>query len=609
MLSVALLAPLGLLLLAWSWRGLDPIDESYVLRLVRHPEASLAAGEVYLFPFVLHPLLELCGNDVGLFRLVGNLLVAGIAVGLVLEAAPLVAERRSRLAVCAAAVTTAVAAQLVFLLEVRVLSYRSLAFAGLLVLAWGVARVQRGRPGGGGALVGLGTWTVFVAKPTSAVAAAVVLLVLLAWVRPPGRTLVTATAALVSSAALTLAVAGLGPVGAVRYLAGGLDVVSRLGAYPGLAGMLGISPVHPVFFLLTLPPIVVLAAWVVARRRVTDVAALDLATSAVLVTTAVCLAAVAVVLLSPATLGYGGFSLGVVVLGAALGAVRLVPEPRRSAARPVLVLLGLVPYLYAVGSNRDLVTTTGQTSAAWVALVGLAAVATVPTGRQPGPPCGDDVARGRIHAGPPAAPVLLLTSAACVVVMAATLLWDGPAGPGIARATEPVRVLGGSLLVPADQAAVLGRLRDLSRRDGVLDDTPVVDLTGSGAAYALALGGRPLGRAHFYTAWSGGVDSARTALARVPCDDRARAWLVVPAGDPPPLAAAWTDDWSATRRGYGTADTFTGYARGAGRRFAILRPGPAVAGLLGCSRTPPVTGARAAGPTGRPASTPPGDAP
>ncbi|MBM6400938.1 hypothetical protein [Phycicoccus sonneratiae] len=576
-LVVAGVVSVGLLvlLLGSAWRGLDPIDESYVLRLVRHPRSSVAAGEVYLFPFLLHPLLALCGNDVGLFRLVGDLVVGAVAAGCFVEGARLVASRPQRLALAVGALTTAAAAQLVFLLEVRVLSYRSLALVGLLLAAWGVARVQRGRPLGGGALLGAGACLVFVAKPTSAVALLLVVVALGLWVRPPLRSLLTAAGALLAGSVLVLALARMTPGDAGRYLAGGLDVVRRTGAYPSVPQLLGLGPVDVVALLFAVPLVVVLGAWLVGRRHADDGATrVDAIVAPLLVLVGVGTAWLAVGLLSGSTNGYRTLGVGVVLLGLAVPVLRGWTGEQRRRVLPVLVLVALVPYLYAVGSNRELLTTTGQTAAAWVLLVGLLVVRSAGPVAGPGPQVVDDL--------PPVAPGLLVAACSCVVLMVAPLWWDGPRSAQVSRADRPVGILDGTLDVTPEAAAVLGPLHEVARRGGIDDRTPVVDLTGTQASVALALGGPPLGRAHFYTSWNGGVDSARAALGRVPCTERARAWLVVPASGTPSLAEAWSADWARVAEAYVVAHRYTGYAATAGTEHLVLRPGPGVAAALGC---------------------------
>ena len=57
-------------------RGLDRVDESFVLAGVANPDASRAAGEVTFSGFVLHPLFAVTGGDVARYRMVGVVLIA-----------------------------------------------------------------------------------------------------------------------------------------------------------------------------------------------------------------------------------------------------------------------------------------------------------------------------------------------------------------------------------------------------------------------------------------------------------------------------------------------------------------------------------------------------
>jgi len=283
----------------------------------------------------------------------------------------------------------------------------------------------------------------------------------------------------------------------------------------------------------------------------------------------------AVQLLSQATNGYRALGLGVVLLGLALTALWGWEPDRRRTVLPVLVLLALVPYLYAVGSNRALLTTAGQTSVAWVLLAALHVVRCTdrPTAAE---------ASSAARRSPSVAAGLLVAATSCVVVMVAALWWDGPLGAQPGRATEPVRVLGGTLDVAPAAAAALGPLHEVALRGGLDERTPVVDLSGTEPAAALVLGGPPLGRAHLYTAWSGGVESARLALSKVSCQERARAWVIVPASGTPPLADAWATDWSRAVGEYEVAHRYPGFARSARTELLVLRPGPGVAAALGC---------------------------
>ena len=134
---------------------------------------------------------------------------------------------------------------------------------------------------------------------------------------------------------------------------------------------------------------------------------------------------------------------------------------------------------------------------------------------------------------------------------------------------------GGELLLEPGEAEIARRLRAVAQQYSLGPETPVVDLTGVGAGYAFVLGGRPLGRAHFYGTWEGRVDSARYALERVPCEDRAAAWLLRFPDNPSDVSPAFTDGRLDLAADYDVVTTVVSHQYG--RTFA-LRPPPALLG-------------------------------
>ena len=174
------LAALVFAIMAWvADRGLDVVDESYLLRMVDNPQATRPAGDVYLFGFLVHPLYVLVGEDVAGLRLLGFAVVAAVAAVLCHESLALLRARGEVLRRSHALVATIVVAAsslLVYSFDVAVPAYRSVALIGLMLTVAGVARVMRADALVGGAAVGAGGWLTFVGKPTSAAALVVVVL-------------------------------------------------------------------------------------------------------------------------------------------------------------------------------------------------------------------------------------------------------------------------------------------------------------------------------------------------------------------------------------------------------------------------------------------------
>ncbi|MBM6405960.1 hypothetical protein JQN72_17090 [Phycicoccus sp. CSK15P-2] len=559
MAGTVLAAAVLVALLATAGRGLDLMDESYVLRLVREPDASRGAGEVYLFGFLVNPLYAAVGYDIGMFRVLGFLLVAAVAAGTAREHLLLVgpdALRRPRGR--AVVVGVAAASELVFLLEVRVLSYRSVAVLGLLGVAWGVARLERGHRRSGAVMVGGATVVAFVGKPTTAAALLVGLVVWSVWRRVDRHALSWGVVGALAAAAVVCLVARMTPWGVVEYLSGGVEVIDDLDAYRGLAEALGLSAFRPTALLVFGLPLVVAGLLAVGASVFFPRLLGDLVSMGVLVVTAALVARLAVVLLAPTTQGFLILQLG--LLTAAVGGALLwtrwstMSTPVRSTA----MILAAAPYAFSVGSNRGLPSLTGQAVAFWVLLVGMLAscAAPRPDGRWPDAACR----------------VAPLAVTVVVAVMTTVLLLDGSQGANIRQASTRTEIGGGSLALPAATARDVRRLREVADAGGITHDTPVVDLSGKGAGYAIALGGRFLGRAHFYTTWSGRGASAARALRSVSCEDRARAWLIVPSGGDETMYDAWSSGGAATIAQYDRVLRFRAEWYGRLDSFDVLRP-------------------------------------
>src|SRR6476661_1775399 len=130
-------------------RSLEMVDESYLLRFVDNPQATRAAGDVYLFGFVLHPVWEWVGEDVALFRAVGMLTLAAAGAWLCLEGVGLLRSQgvqapRGRVVV--SCLVSAASTALVFSFNVMVPAYRSVALLGIIVVAAGAGRALRRQP-------------------------------------------------------------------------------------------------------------------------------------------------------------------------------------------------------------------------------------------------------------------------------------------------------------------------------------------------------------------------------------------------------------------------------------------------------------------------------
>ncbi len=562
---------------ATAWRGLDFWDESYWLLLVDRPDASRAAGEVFLGQFLLHPLFVGLGRDVGLFRLLGILLLvltAGAATRAVVAGArgagavvPAVWARTAPLVVAASTMTAFVGAG-------RSPSYRVVVVVALLLAVWALARFWAGGAPGWGALLGAAGVLAFTGRPTSAVALAVLVVLALPWLgtRPAvARTVGWAVVGALLAAAGVLALAGMTPATAVGYLGRAAAAEGAGGYHSSWTAMLGVVPV-PVRVLLVLGPLALLPVLLAVHdaRRNAESRWSTRAQLLVGLGAPAVVAALGVWLLSAQ--GYGAQVRQLLLLwllmplGALVVRTRGVRGPRGAGAM-VLTLLAC-PYVATVGTNTNFTPTMTQAAVFWA----LALVLVVPL-----------VARTRPRAGRLVLPVALLVVTTTLVTQVVWLA-DDLEGRGVRDGSVATPVLGGYLGVEPDTAAVLTGLGSVSRRYS-LAGRPAVDLTGYGAGYQLALGTRPLGRASFFGAFAGAERGAAVALSHATCRDRAEAVVLYAPDNPLDVSGAidsWgvdlATDYEAVLRFHPTH----GEPRVQRQTVEVLLPGPRVGAALGC---------------------------
>jgi len=240
------------------------------------------------------------------------------------------------------------------------------------------------------------------------------------------------------------------------------------------------------------------------------------------------------------------------------------PLPR-GFPKGYLWMLLVLPYVTAVGSNLPFAPVMALASVFWV--VALHLVTWQPFNQ------GD--VEGLRH-----------VMQALVVVLVAAVVWtqhhNGPDGGDLAHNLRPAPVAGGELRLSPLDADTATKIRAVAQQYGIGPRTPVVDLSGMGAAYALMAGGRPLGRADFYGYLPGGVAAARQALARVPCFELADAWLVYSPGNDWDVSSALTRGVLDVDHDYERVLNFKTVRAGRTWPMTLLRPRPTVHKKFGC---------------------------
>ncbi|WP_193605787.1 hypothetical protein [Nocardioides dongkuii] len=540
--------------LVWlSGRGLDLTDEGYYLLWLSEP--GRYAASTSQFGFVYHPLHVLLGGDVALLRTVNVLLVLALAWVLAHQVLTRLAgwrpEARWQALVCSAGLATTATG--VFSLGLLTPSYNSLSLQGLLVAVTGVVLVVSGAAGDratwvGWVLVGVGGWLTFLAKPTTALALAVlvaVVLVAAGTVHLRGLAVAALTAA---GLLLLTAIAIDGSVAAfVRRLRDGTDLLAALDGGHGLGAALRWDAYEP---SLAQAGVLVAVAAGTALATLAGVAQ-DVRTRVTCGLGAALVVGLAVwgtrgdadvfVVADPFSasllLGLPLAALGLLLLLGGRPAVRRITRAQWAVAG----LLLLLPHGFAFGTNNDYWRVAGQAAVFWVLL---AVVLVAPLAGRP---------RFRWVL----APLLLGAQVlAVLVVLPAVVAPYRQPGPAW-QLDAPATVRGSSLTLHTAVARHLGDTTAAVRAAGLEEGEPVLDLTGRSPGLLHAWGAHALGQPWLFGGYPGSAEHAAAALATVPCDELARAWVLTEPRGPRRLPASVLATFGATPRDFAVAASWT----------------------------------------------------
>jgi len=533
---------------AVATRTFDRTDEGFYLNAISRPSDDRAT--ILLFGYAYHPVFALVGGNVVALRWAG--IVLTVAAGALLTWTVLGRERLvgagwgrrpwGRIALSVAVGATGLMTLVQYPLTP---SYNSLALQALCVVGAGLALVlfdvgRRALMGWG--LIGLGGMLTFLAKPTTALIAALlvaaaVLAVLVRDLVLPGlaegvgrrRTrglllgVPVALGTTLGVAGLVLLLSGESPQEMLTRIRVGLEASESLGGHPNI---LRWDP-FPVDRLFVLPTVGVLALLLLgfagrprSGRRPHPV---RVAVSLVLAAAGGVISLWAwreadvvsdVALNLPAML-WSVAAAAVVLLPWALWRrvgpdVDYVEAAAGGGGRVALVsLVGfllLAPAAHAFGTNNNLWSSAGRAVTLWVvaAIIVLARV-------------------GRPAVPAPAIGVLVLLAPAIATTALSPYRYAS-----MARADVPTAISehGGTVgLTPADARATR-ELLDLGSRLGITEQTGIIDLTGDSPGYIYQLGARPLGQDWLLGGYPGSEATAELALAQESCDHLGRALIL-----------------------------------------------------------------------------------
>ncbi len=546
LVPIVVCLPAVIYLLALSGHGLDLTDESSYINWISDP--WLYPLSVTQFGFFYHPIYKLVGGDIALLRSVNILSTVGLAgaLGFVIFRAE---TGRSRPLDAGMAAAAAMPFGFVAILCAKnwlvTPNYNSLDLQGLLISAVALVLVGAPRPpeasrlrvSAAFALLGIGGWIVFLAKPPSAALLVIVALAYLLSVRrltlggallaagiSTGLLLLTAFAVDGSVAGFIVRLSDSAALSAAMdpsYTATRMLRIDRL-----------ILPAAEKWFILGTAALSAVAIVSSAEQNSRKAHVVSLALLAVGLAAAFLSLAGFRWLLPPAWSSRYAIQIFAVPLGAGIALLWLLA--RRQLSSPVAgqvqlaVMFFTLPYVFAFGTNGNYWPLAAEAGVFWVAgaLVLMRAVY---------PAWG--------------APRTVLALVLPPFAIAVAVLAAGMAYPY--RQTQPVRqndqvvevgARGARLILSSDFAAYIRRLQVIARENGFRSGDPLIDLTGHYPGAPFVLGAIPVGQAWMIGGYPGSEALAAAALRRVSCATLAASWLLVEPSGPRAISQAVVED-------------------------------------------------------------------
>ena len=513
-----------LMLLGWllkfSAYGIDFTDESFYLVWISTP--YLYSASTTQFGFVYHPLYQLLGGDITALRQANILITFALAWGLsqtfLNSIVPKQSEERLLRATLSAGLATAVL--LIFDTWLVTPSYNSLTLQALLITATGLLMADKPLHRAslaGWTLIGIGGWLAFMAKPSSAMALTLAVIVwLLALRRCSVRSLLlTAVSALIPLLASAWLIDGSVVTFAAR-IKKGIQLTQDLGGGHTLLNILRVDTftlddmlLYPL--LATALAIFIATGLLLAKNQRWQYLSLPLSLAFFVLTASLVLGQpLWAVNLGP----YQSLWIFAVMLAALVALLtigRLKALTNITLAQWVMaVVLIVTPHMYAFGTNGNYWNTAGYAAIFWL-LAGLTLVG--PLIRQ----------KASLF---PLLPATLATQA-----MVATMLQTGLEQPYrqpqlLKLNTSTQSVNGSKLQLSEGYALYFFSAIQAARTAGLEPGTPMIDLSGQSPGILYALGAQNIGQAWLVGGYPGSLKRASEALSLVDCQTLAVSWVL-----------------------------------------------------------------------------------
>ncbi|HRL26760.1 MAG TPA: hypothetical protein PLG97_04510 [Alcaligenes sp.] len=512
-------------ILKFSSYGLDFTDESFYLNWISTP--YLYKFSLTQFGYIYHPLYLILDGDIANLRRANLLITFFLSWALVYiylsRATPLVTHS----AIILHSISAGLACSSLLLFDTWLLtpSYNSLALQALLVTSIGLILAEKSLTRisvAGFITLGLGGWMAFMAKPSTALALAIITPVYLLLARKFSLSLIFIS---IFSAIFFLVTSSLLIDGNIasfinrfqvgldfaRYLGGGHtpDQIIRLEEL-----ILNDEENKLIFYIFSVSFFIILFSWLESHKS-----KITLISTPLLIT---------IFLLIPYTLfNFSDWSLSVgkfqnlLIFGiiyAIILASLLFSQLRLLLQTPLtqwaaIALWAVMPYIYAFGSNGNYWQVGSSAIFFWLIA---AFTLLAPLAR-------------KLASWAFAVPLVLVTQA-LIAALLQTGLERPYRQPGPLHLNETALEIGpqrSTLILSSSYADYLSAAIKIAYDAGFQPQTPVIDLSGQSPGVLYALGAYSIGQAWMIGGYPGSPDLAKAALLPTPCQNIAAAWLLV----------------------------------------------------------------------------------
>lgn len=518
-------------LLKYSAYGIDFTDESFYLVWISNP--FIYDFSRTQFGFVYHPLYRLLGGDIAALRQANILITFGLAWGLtyifLVSLAPGFKESRATLHTVAAGFATS--AFILFDSWLPTPSYNSLALQALLITGVGLLLAEKTATRKsilGWITIGTGVWLAFMAKPSTALALAVGVLIYLVFSRKSSVRLFLLAAASGAIPLLASAILIDGtPLGFVERFQRGIEFGQLL--TDKLSQILRIDEFQldkktkcAILLVFASLLIAIWSMWTKNRKWLSI--GLSISITFFAYTTLLTIGQI------HRSAGLGQFQglliFGVVFAAVLAGATFGRPQGLKSITGSQWAVAGLflvMPHIFAFGTGNNY-WAQGKSAAIFWLLTGLTLLG----------PLVRERASWLL-----ALPLVLATQSVTVMLLQ-TGLEQPYRQPQPLRLNDTIQEIGPQksvLLLSAGYAAYLNSATTTARDAGFKPTTSVIDLSGQSPGILFALGAKSIGQPWTLGGYQGSLRFVKAGLSRFSCEEIAEAWVLFEPDGPRSISA------------------------------------------------------------------------